>query len=478
MPEKPPGAVQEKPSIAVLPFDDLSPEKDQEYFVLGLSEEILNAIDQIPGLTVKARTSSFSFEDQDKTFQEIAGVLGVDHILQGSVRKADDNLRITARLIKVADVSSRWSETYDRKLKDIFEIQEDIANNVADKLKLTLEAFKLLGGTENVKAYELFLVAIGQNYDDEDNRAVELIDAAIELDPEFAVAWARKGMFHLNLAVSGPVNLSSVELEKGLNSALKAIEIEPKLGKGYLTLGSAHMTRGEFIEAERAYREGMKLTTESFDYFHYGLMWHYTVVGYIEKSFELLRKMPQNDPLNSGIPMGNLFIAVLQGDLERAEEEYERCKEIFGEQRLSEIFMTVARLAAKDNLSVDGIPESLRTDPVWAILVDHIESPKEVLKKLRLLYSNDNDLSSEDFEFLACIAAHQGDPEFALSVIERAINLQATGFNTIWFPVMHGVRQQPRFKEFVREIGLVDYWKEYGWPDLCRPVGDDDFVCD
>ncbi|MFC1838665.1 adenylate/guanylate cyclase domain-containing protein, partial [Thermodesulfobacteriota bacterium] len=139
-------------TIAVLPFDDLSPDKDQEYFVDGLSEEILNAIDQIPGLTVKARTSSFSFKDQNKNIQEIAGLLGVDHILQGSVRKAGDTLRITTRLIKVADVSSLWSETYERELKDIFEIQEDIAKNVAGKLKLTLEAFNLVGGTDNVEA--------------------------------------------------------------------------------------------------------------------------------------------------------------------------------------------------------------------------------------------------------------------------------------------------------------------------------------
>jgi tetratricopeptide (TPR) repeat protein len=343
---------------------------------------------------------------------------------------------------------------------------------------MTLESLKLLGGTENIKAYEYYLVAIGQSSDDEDNRAVESIDAAIELDPEFAVAWARKGMFHLNLAVSGPVDLSSVELEKGRNSALKAIEIEPKLGKGYLTLGSTYMTRGEFIEAEKAYREGIKLTTESLDYFHYGLMWHYTVVGYIEKSFELLRKMPKNDPLNSGVPMGNLFVAVLHGDLERAEEEFRHIKEVFGDLGLPAIFITIARLAANDVLSVDDIPKSLRTDSVWRILVDHLKSPKEALEELRLLYSSDKSLSSEDIEFMACIAAHQGDPEFALSLMEGSISLQASGFNTIWFPVMQEVRQLPRFKEFLREIGLVDYWKEYGWSDLCHPIGDNDFVCD
>jgi adenylate cyclase len=138
MPEKPPGAVQEKPSIAVLPFDDLSPQKDQEYFVDGLSEEILNSLCQIPDLTVIARTSSFSFKGTNKTIQEIAHELGVNHILEGSVRKAGNDLRITAQLVKGVDGSHLWSEIYDRELKDIFGIQEDIANNVADKLKLTL----------------------------------------------------------------------------------------------------------------------------------------------------------------------------------------------------------------------------------------------------------------------------------------------------------------------------------------------------
>ena len=125
------------------------------------------------------------------------------------MRKAGNALRITAQLIKTVDGSHLWSKTYDRELNDIFAVQEDIANNVADQLKLTLESLKLLGGTENIKAYELYLVAIGQSSDHEDNRAVESIDAAIELDPEFAVAWALKGMFHLMLAVSGPVDLSS-----------------------------------------------------------------------------------------------------------------------------------------------------------------------------------------------------------------------------------------------------------------------------
>ena len=154
--------VEEAPkTIAVLPFDDLSPEKDQEYFVDGLSEEIINFLCQISGLEVMGKTSSFYFKGKKKKAQEIANELGVEYLLEGSVRKAGDSLRITAQLLRGTDGFHLWSRTYDKELKveEMFSVQEDIANNVADKLKLTLEALKQVGGTDNVEAYERYLFA-------------------------------------------------------------------------------------------------------------------------------------------------------------------------------------------------------------------------------------------------------------------------------------------------------------------------------
>lgn len=471
-------------TIAVLPFDDFSPDKDQEYFVNGLSEEILNTIAQISDLTVISRTSSFLYKGSNKKIQEIADDLGVANILEGSVRKAGNTIRITAQLIKAEDESHLWSKIYDRELKnaaDILTIQEDIAASVADELKGTLgigKSFKLLGGTDNLEAYELYMVAKGLFNSRKIERAQKSINEAIKLDPGYALAWALKGMFQLVSALTGPVDLVFTEIENGLDSARKAIELEPDLGKGYLALGSAHMVRGEYIEAEKAYRKGMTLTNESIDYFHYGLTSHYTVVGYFKKSFELLSKIRQNDPLNLGARTGYLFSLALLGDNERTEKEYKLIKAIWGDDRRNGLFIAISRLGAKNVISINDIPESLRIESIWKILIDHIESPEEVLNELRLLYSRDNELSVDDIEFLACIAAHQGDPEFALSAMEKSINLQGTGFNTIWFPVMREVRQLPRFKELVKEKGLVDYWREYGWPDLCRPLGDDDLECD
>jgi len=182
--------VKAKNTIAVLPFVNMSSDPDQEYFADGLSEELLNTLAQIPDLTVIARTSSFTYKDSDKKIQEIANELGVDNVLEGSVRKAGNTLRITAQLVKAVDGSHLWSKTYDKELKEIFAIQEDIATAVANELKVTLgidQSLKQLGGTDNVEAYDLFLLSGEQALDGESSLALKNIDAAIALDPEFAL---------------------------------------------------------------------------------------------------------------------------------------------------------------------------------------------------------------------------------------------------------------------------------------------------
>jgi len=467
-------------TIAVLPFVDLSPEKDQGYFVDGLSEELLNSLSQIPDLLVTARTSSFTFKGSDKTVQEIASILGVENILEGSVRKAGNALRITAQLVRATDGFHLFSKTYDRELKDIFAVQEDIANAVADELSETLgiERFlRLLGETDNLDAYELYLVSIGQSVNFEYSRALESIDAAIALDPGFAGAWAVKSTVHLLLAQVSSADRASLELDAALEAALRAIELEPSLRDAYIQLGAAHSFRGEFIEAELAYRKAMDLTTESIGSLQSIL--HYTSLGYLRKCDELLEEMRRNDPFAQIVRAAYMLNLGYLGDMDRAEEEYERGKAIFEDQWIyGDIDITMLRLGAKDVLSINEIPEVPIFDPIWAIVREHIESPEEGLAELRRLYSSDDNLSSANFFIMACFAAYFGDPEFALNAMERSVSLQTTGLYWIWAPVMREGRQLPRFKEFVREIGLVDYWNEFGWPDICRQLDEGDFECD
>ena len=192
-----PGAHDARPSLAVLPFVDLSQAKDQEYLGDGLAEEILNQLAQVPALRLVGRTSSFSFKGKDDDLRTIGSKLGVAHLLEGSVRKSGDRIRITAQLVAASDSSQLWSKTYDRNLTDVFAVQDEIARDVAQALSVKLDAVKLntaQGGTTNVDAYDRYLrwrqLLFSEYYDEEhDRQRVRLAREAVALDPGFVLGW-------------------------------------------------------------------------------------------------------------------------------------------------------------------------------------------------------------------------------------------------------------------------------------------------
>src|SRR6185369_843837 len=186
-----------EPSIAVLPFESLSMDSDSEYFGDGLAEEIINLLAQSPGLKVIARTSSFAFKGRREDVRRIAEILGVTYVLEGSVRKVGDRIRVTAQLISARDGSHIWSDRYDRELADVFAVQDDVAQATAFALHRSLSGELALRRrpTRNLAAYEAFLRSRHYVLNKFDfTRGLAFLEEAVALDPEFALAHAYLGM--------------------------------------------------------------------------------------------------------------------------------------------------------------------------------------------------------------------------------------------------------------------------------------------
>ena len=198
-----------RPSVAVLPFADLSQAHDQEYLGDGLAEEILNQLAQVPALRLVGRTSSFSFKGKNEDLRTIGAKLGVAHLLEGSVRKDGDQLRLTAQLVRADDGTQLWSKTYARELRDVFTLQDEIARDVAQALSVKLDAVTLnraQGGTTNIDAYDRYLrwrqLYLADKWDAEHERQrVQLAREAVAFDPKFVLAWDALAISLRGLAV-------------------------------------------------------------------------------------------------------------------------------------------------------------------------------------------------------------------------------------------------------------------------------------
>jgi TolB-like protein len=229
-------------SIAVLPFSNMSEDASNEYFSEGISEEILNALAKVKELKVAGRTSSFAFKGRNEDLRLIGETLGVSHILEGSVRKADNTVRITAQLIKVDDGFHVWSETYDRELNNIFAIQDEIAGAIISELKAELIGGQKISSTRaDTQAYDLYLLARQRMYTRtrmQLESALDLLDQAIEIDPNFAPAWAQKGITSMLLSDRQYGITPFIESQvQGRLAVNKALEIDPGLAEGWAGLG-------------------------------------------------------------------------------------------------------------------------------------------------------------------------------------------------------------------------------------------------
>ncbi len=475
----------ERISLAVLPFADMSPGKDQEYFSDGLSEELLNQLAQMKGLRVAARTSCFAFKGQNPDLKLVSEKLGVAHVLEGSVRKAGNRLRITAQLINAADGYHLWSNTFDRELDDVFAIQEDIARAVAEALKITLGMNKstlLPGGTRNIEAYDLYLRAqsLGRQANAQGfQRAIALMREAVELDPRFAMAWAVLAVFYINAAIYSPESatnsrkLSAEAFERAKACAPDAAQVHD-LEATQLMLGSR-----DWIGGQEAYDKARKLSDGAFGDVHPFFL---ACVGRIEDAIKGYQKIVRTDPLSPN--QMYQFALDSAGRYEDADADYKRTLALPADPAVTEYFALLRAMAREGSQTVklqfrrylalnDGYM------PIHKEVLAKFDDKKAVLEILRKAFDDPFYQDTSHMDGLAQLAAYFGDDDLALACLRRGfVEMRGVTVPAIWHPNFASLRKTEGFKDLVRDLGLYDYWRQSGhWPDFARAKGDDDFEC-
>jgi TolB-like protein len=479
------GSANSVRSVAVLPFANVSSDPEQEYFSDGLSEEVLNDLARIEGLKVPARTSSFAFKDSTEGVQAIAAKLGVGHILEGSVRKSGNRLRITAQLIDAANGYNMWSKTYDKELNDVFAIQEEIAESVANALSITLgigDRARIKSGTENVDAYNAFLTGralINDLGPDQTLMAAKEFIRATELDPNFAEAWAALGDSYIQRMFVFSSDYDEM-LGKAEDAAHRALSLSPDLASGHYVMAYVYSLRANWELADKEFATARSIRSEWNTYFGSAVL--EMAVGRNERARDYWLRAREAEPRLAYFAGVLSLTYDILGLPDLADKEYAASQGLAGDRRWLEQYRLGAIMGrgTPDQIKAQAHRLAAATDAISAgerRVVDELDHGTLTLDAIRAWRDEAPERIHDDI-VIGLWAAYLGDDEMAFDQIRQALTTNPVlGFN-VWLPVMKGMRNEPGFEPLLEQLGLVDYWRKTGWPELCRPVGVDGFECD
>jgi len=496
-----PAAPDARPSLAVLPFVDLSQAKDQEYLGDGLAEEILNQLAQVPALRLVGRTSSFSFKGKDDDLRTIGSKLGVAHLLEGSVRKSGDRIRITAQLAAASDSSQLWSKTYDRNLTDVFAVQDEIARDVAQALSVKLDAVKLntaQGGTTNVDAYDRYLrwrqLLFSEYYDEEhDRERVQLAREAVALDPGFVLGWDA-------LATSLDALASEVDREQSGRLREEAAQVRARIAGLAPDHWIVKRDRAYALWREGKWAEAIALTREIMEGgpMSYERAYPYTElifsVGHLDETVAVIEQLKTIEPLAMFISRDLQYDYTAARRIDDAEAEYQRSLSLEGndEQPTVLAFHRMLSRPDADPKALRDLHGQLAKTLDWPFLLDLGGVLNDRDAMLAILREAAKDLAYSGnrraIVFQMETADALGDADLAVDALRR--NLESVdGFAEgrmnhwayweIWTTPHSSIRAHPEFKRLLIQTGVADYWRQTGrWGDGCKPVGADDFQCE
>ncbi len=479
-------------SIAVLPFVNMSPDPDQEYFSDGIAEELLNQLTKLRGLQVAGRTSSFAFKGKNEDLRVIGEKLNVAHILEGSVRKAGDRVRITVQLVKTTDGYHLWSETFDRELTDIFAIQEETAIAVVNALSITLgvgEGDLGVGGTRNFEAYDAYLAGlalVNQFGRESMSRAIVQFEKAVALDPEFANAWSELASTY-QWAAEYLISERAPEFSKKSEAAAsRAIAIAPEAVASLRAAAQLQVRNRDWLKAEQLFKKALEIAPTDYQTnYQYGFF--VLDVGRPREAIDYLRQAARTDPL-SLIPSMVLGLGhYVNGDFDEASKEYERGKDLDGNHALLDSSILVLAMSMGDRAVIEEFSEKVANSDLLppnnrgfeTILLSLLDLPEAAQSELHRLYRDPTYNHPHTRLAIAAWASYIGDHELALKAFLKSSEERVLTTAIIWRPIHKEMRSLPGFKTLVRDLGLVDYWRSTGrWGDFCKPTGEDDYECE
>jgi serine/threonine protein kinase/tetratricopeptide (TPR) repeat protein len=460
------------PSIAVIPFQNLSADPENEFFSDGLAEEILNALAHIEGLRVAARTSAFSFKGKSASVAEIGSTLKVATVLEGSVRRAGNKVRVTVQLVDVSSGFQRWSERYDREMADIFDVQDEIAKAIAEKLKVSLtsgQASRIVKrATENLEAYELLLRgrALLLKRGKAAIEATKCFQRATELDPKYAAAWAALADAYTVQGYYGQLPPGQ-SMPKGLTAARRSVQLDPNLAEGQCALAASLMLwERDFEGADAAFRRCIELNPQ----YTQGRCWHALfnllwVRGQVQEALGEARLAVEHDPLSAyattilamvtssngqtreGLEFARLGVqrdpdahitnwihglaAHWHGALEESASAFQRCMEVSDRQAMPVAHLAMTYADMGKMAEARALIEELQARST------HSYSSNSLLM-VAAIAIGDHDLAIE--------AAHQAcDEREPLLILYARI-----------FPDTQRLRDDPRFGDVIRRLRLPE----------------------
>jgi class 3 adenylate cyclase/Tfp pilus assembly protein PilF len=467
-------------SVAVLAFDNLSDDKGSEYFSDGISEELLTVLQKIPGLHVAARTSAFSFKGKNATAQEIGQKLGVAYLVEGSVRKAGDTVRIAARLTQASTGEEQWSENYTRNLQDVFAVQTELAQTIVEKVRgqLTTGAANPTnkadiqaavraaekGGTKNVEAHEAYLQGrffMNRHSEKETEQARAAFERAVQLDGQFALAWAGLAQTHIwdcNYATEGGQKSFNAHLAGAREAVAKSLTIEPDLPEAL----SAHATieinfDSDWKGAAETLRKALALAPQDPAL----LAWAGNLAGArgeVEQSVDLLRRAVTLDPVNAQL---RAFLAANLTSLNRQDEaraEYMRAIEL--NPSAPDSYAAIGLTYVVDGKFEEGVAAAQKDAADWARLLvvscarwgqKRVAESDAALKEL--IATNSETAAYQ----IAEVYGYRNEKDKAFEWLERARRQRDAGLPAlrpdILLTNLHG---DPRWEAFLRTVGLAD----------------------